>query len=59
MSKKISEIKKVVKNYIHALHEKGVQVDRAILYGSYALGQAHEGSDIDMEVRNTINSLKC
>ena len=48
MSKKISQIKKVVKDYLRSLAQEGVHVDRAILYGSYAQGLAHEGSDIDL-----------
>ena len=33
-----------------ALEAKGIHVGRLVLYGSYATGQSHEGSDIDLVV---------
>jgi len=33
-----------------ALEARGIRVDRLVLYGSYARGDWHEGSDIDVVV---------
>lgn len=39
-----------VRNYLHALQLNGIPVDFAVLYGSYARGDATEWSDIDLLV---------
>ncbi|MBL7068198.1 MAG: nucleotidyltransferase domain-containing protein [Candidatus Marinimicrobia bacterium] len=40
----------IIKNFKAALTSSGVHVDRVILFGSYAYGIPHEGSDIDLVV---------
>ena len=47
MDKKIS---KTLKKFKSALEAAGIKVDRIILFGSYAMGNAREGSDIDVAV---------
>ena len=47
MDKKIS---KTLKEFKSALEAAGIKVDRVILFGSYATGNAREGSDIDVAV---------
>jgi len=42
------EIVDVRKKYMRALNEEGIHADRAILFGSYAKGEAHEWSAIDV-----------
>jgi predicted nucleotidyltransferase len=47
MDKKIT---KTLKEFKSALEAAGIKVDRIILFGSYATGNATEGSDIDVAV---------
>ncbi|MBI5555748.1 MAG: nucleotidyltransferase domain-containing protein [Elusimicrobia bacterium] len=44
------KIRGVVAKFIEVLIKKGIRVDRVILYGSFATGKIHEGSDIDIAV---------
>ena len=44
------EIKNIVEKYRRQLADLGVRAERIYLYGSYAKGMAHEGSDIDLIV---------
>lgn len=56
-----------VKRYLAALREAGVGVEMAVVFGSQAVGKAHEWSDIDLLViapqfdtlkdRSTVNLL--
>lgn len=39
-----------VQNYIRVLRDDGIPVDFAVLYGSYARGEATEWSDIDLMI---------
>ena len=39
-----------VEHYIRVLREKGIPVEFAVLYGSFARGDEHEWSDIDVMV---------
>lgn len=39
-----------IKGFLTALEENGFQVNKAMLFGSYSLGKAHEYSDIDLAV---------
>lgn len=45
-----SSILNIVQRYLAALREVGIQARRAVLFGSFALGNAHEWSDIDLIV---------
>ncbi len=42
------EIIKDVKKYIAELNKHGISVQKAILFGSWTKGHAHEDSDIDI-----------
>jgi len=44
------DIKGIVLRYIDALTKKGIQVNKVVLFGSYALKQGHAVSDIDIAV---------
>ena len=43
-------LKKIINQYSRALEEKGIKAEKIILYGSYASGRPHAGSDIDLVV---------
>jgi predicted nucleotidyltransferase len=47
--RKLSRIRKIVERYRRSL-ERAIRVERIILYGSYAYGKPHDGSDIDLVV---------
>jgi len=49
MVKSRNQIDRIIKNVV-ALLRKEIEVDAAILFGSYASGKAHEFSDIDLAV---------
>lgn len=38
----------LARRYLALLHQYGFQVDRAVLFGSYARGEAQANSDIDL-----------
>lgn len=40
----------IVKQYGHAVENQGIHVSKIVLYGSYAKGNWHDGSDIDIVV---------
>jgi len=44
-----TDIKRIIRNYIRHL-ESDIKVQKVILFGSHARGQAHEWSDIDLAV---------
>lgn len=50
MAKKTPELKKIVRSYIKELESLGIQVEKIILYGSFARGASGEDSDIDLLV---------
>lgn len=50
MVKSASEFKKIINNFVFCLKDKGVEVNRLILYGSYAKGKQKPHSDIDIAV---------
>lgn len=50
MVKSISEIKKAVKEYENELRRHNIRLDKVVLYGSYARGNPHDYSDIDLVV---------
>lgn len=41
---------KSIQNYLRAVEQKGIPVKYGVLFGSYAKGQEHEWSDIDLLV---------
>lgn len=43
-----SEITKLIRDYVQLLRAEGIQVERAILYGSRARGDNSEEADIDL-----------
>lgn len=50
MVKKISEIKRIVKQYSQELERNDIHITKMILYGSYARGTPKPYSDIDLIV---------
>ena len=44
------EIEQIISKYIKVLLLKDIQIDRIIIYGSYASGKAHKDSDIDLAI---------
>jgi len=50
MVKRVSEIRKIVKDYKSVLRRSGIRVTKTILYGSYANGNPKPYSDIDLVV---------
>jgi len=44
------EIREIVLGFVKILRAKGIRVDKAVLYGSYASGNIHAGSDLDLAV---------
>ena len=50
MHKTRPQIKEIVEEYKQALNVLGINVERVILYGSYALGNQREDSDIDLAI---------
>lgn len=41
---------KIISDFTSALEQHGLHLSQVILYGSYATGRQHEGSDIDLIV---------
>ncbi|HHY99403.1 MAG TPA: nucleotidyltransferase domain-containing protein [Firmicutes bacterium] len=50
MAKKKTDIGTIIKRFSKALRKQGLEVDRIILFGSQARGDAREDSDIDLLV---------
>jgi len=50
MYKKRSQIEEIIKEYKQVLRTLGINVERVILYGSYAKGNERKDSDIDLIV---------
>ncbi len=44
------EIRNIVKRFVDYLIIRGIRVEKAVLYGSYATGKAHADSDIDIAI---------
>lgn len=44
------QVEMTIREYINLLRKNNIRVYRAILFGSYARGQAHEDSDIDVAI---------
>ena len=45
-----SQIKEIIEQYKDTLRKRGIQVERVILYGSFAKGNPTDDSDIDLIV---------
>lgn len=45
-----AEIRKIVKTLVAILESHKIEIDKIILYGSYAKGSPHDHSDIDIAV---------
>lgn len=43
-------VEKIIRDFLDAMKDQGVKVDKVFLYGSYARGKANENSDIDLVV---------
>lgn len=41
---------RIIKKFVKALKKEGIAIERVILYGSYAKGNPHPDSDIDVAV---------
>lgn len=52
-------IVKCVQNYLQAVKQEGIPVTYGVLFGSYARGQQHEWSDIDLLVVSPRYDRKC
>ena len=50
MHKTRPEIKKIINKYKEVLRILGVNAESAVLYGSYAKGNPHKDSDIDLVI---------
>lgn len=44
------EITSIILRFVEVLNSKGIRVDKAVLYGSYASGNVHTGSDLDLAI---------
>jgi len=44
------EISEIISRFVHILTTNGIRVEKAILYGSYATGRVHSGSDLDLAI---------
>ena len=44
------EINTIILRFVNVLTTKGIRVEKVILYGSYASGKIHAGSDLDVAI---------
>ena len=44
------EIRGIILNFINTLRGKGIRIERVFLYGSFASGKTHAGSDLDLAI---------
>ena len=44
------EIRDIILQYVNVLTTNGIRVEKAVLYGSYASGNVHAGSDLDLAI---------
>lgn len=44
------EIRNIILRYVNVLTTRGIRVEKAVLYGSYASGNIHPGSDLDLAI---------
>ena len=45
-----TETRQIIGRFVDTLARKGIQIEQVILYGSYALGRVHSGSDLDLAI---------
>ena len=45
-----AEITSIILRFVDVLNSKGIRVEKAVLYGSYASGNVHTGSDLDLAI---------
>jgi predicted nucleotidyltransferase len=43
-------IRDIIDRFIKALRSRGIRVEKVLLYGSYASGKTHYGSDLDLAI---------
>lgn len=43
-----AQVMKAARKFVRDVQKEGIRLQRAYLYGSYATGRAHRGSDIDI-----------
>ena len=44
------EIRDIILRFVKALTKNGIRVEKAVLYGSWASGKVHSGSDLDLAI---------
>jgi len=44
------EIRNIILRYVNVLKTRGIRVEKAVLYGSYASGNFRSGSDLDLAI---------
>ena len=44
------EIRNIILRYVNVLKTRGIRVEKAVLYGSYASGNFRLGSDLDLAI---------
>jgi uncharacterized protein len=44
------KVRDIILRFIEALNKKGIHVETALLFGSYASGNARAGSDLDVAI---------
>lgn len=50
MDQSSDPIIRLVMRFVEMVHESGIQVEAAYLYGSHATGNAHADSDVDVAI---------
>ena len=44
------EIRNIISRFVNVLTARGIHVEKVVLYGSYASGNIHAGSDLDLAI---------
>ena len=45
-----TETEQIIKRFVDILAKKGIRIEQVILFGSYASGNVHSGSDLDLAI---------
>jgi predicted nucleotidyltransferase len=45
-----TETRQIIERFVDTLAKKGIRIEQVILYGSYASGNLHSGSDLDLAI---------